>query len=242
MEELEATIVAVYEYVPVHQAEAWFNAVCEAHGQTEDQDWDAFVSALNEQATQAGFASDVTETFVRFVEDQVSDRWTVLRTMSENRDYLPNQYQELLEQFGAEANETEAEADDAEAYGGGTDKVYEDATGLFYDDEQRYKRDTAGVDHPLTWTEHGLYWVNVDGEDHWYDQNFQPYEASASEGVSDSEPLAEVDPAQAVATVQNDVVSSLLADHGDLADLVGPEVFEQLVAAVLRDRVAAATQ
>lgn len=310
MEEEEAAIVAVAEHVTVDQAENWFNAVCDAYVEG-DEDWDAFVTRLTETAAQASFSPEVVETFVRVVDEQVSDRWTVLRTMSENRTELPGQYEQILAQWaaggeGAEAEEVVAwdqetaaqwyeylgnessqggwsgsdedwdafrqtflEAaephdvapqatvflDGIEAHGSGkiaalaefgiTILGYEESTGLYYDEAgNRYRRDSAGVDYPLQWTDSNLWWVQVDGEDYWYDENLQPYDGSeaAAEAESTDEARADEEQVQAVARINNDVVESLVAANADLVEQAGgQEVFEQLVAQVLHERVLAAS-
>lgn len=93
------------------------------------------------------------------------------------------------------------------------DLGYDEATGLYYDESgNRYRRDSAGVDHPLVWTDSNLYWVSVDGEDFWYDQNLQPY------GVPET-------PGELVDEVQSEEaeVEEASAEEGVQADAEEPE-------------------
>lgn len=256
MEELEATVVAVSDYVTANDAEEWLNAVCDAYDRS-GEDWDTFRANLDQNA-ESSFASEVRETFVRFMEDEVSDRWDVLRRMSEERDNLPRQYEDLVEQKAAEQGgpETAAEEADDDYEDVNAGHFLDESTGLYYDTTgERYLRDSGGNDVQLQWVgDSNAYWVNVDGTDYWYDENFAPYGSGAEEAAPDEADAADEsyvepyeaeetpveEPAEAIARVEAEVSASLAGDRADLVERAGGrELFDQLVAQVLRERIAA---
>lgn len=115
MEELEATIVSVRDYLTDSSREDWFKAVADSYTSAADtRDWQAFSDELTAAAGQAGIPNDVLETFTQAVL-QTSDTWDILSQMAYDVDATMRTYDEL-----AEAGSAESEAEEVIPWDDGT--------------------------------------------------------------------------------------------------------------------------
>ncbi len=98
MDEVEIAIVAVADHVPSEQAEEWFDVLC---GSYDDfgENWSMLKDTLATRAYERGFGTEVVETFVLVMENDISDQLGVLRQVVDRRDELPRAYEQLVQEL-----------------------------------------------------------------------------------------------------------------------------------------------